>query len=924
MTLAVTVGLVLAAAPGLLRLELATDGRELLPNGDPEVRYDRTLCTELGLRDPVAVVLWASHPEGIFEPRALEALRDLTDRLATLEGIGRHRVTSLATEPGTRTFPGTLRHRVLLDPLPRTPDDVARLREDLQRLPIYDGALVSRNGRGAAVIVELPVEADRRRLVAAIRERVTAPAFAGYTVDVVGAPVAEALLGDHLLADLGVPPQWLASGAAPRETSGLPVPLLPAALGLMTCVFLGAFRRPVAALLPLGEVAVCLILVFGLMGWVGVPIYLTTAILPVVLTAVGTADEIHVFRRLRETAQQPSAASWREVVAATMEDMAGPVTLTSVTTAIAFLSFALSPIGPMRVFGLAAAGGVLVCLSFTLTVLPALLVWLPPSSLLPLSARVARAPSKPVGRIRQPWHMLAHLVLRRPRTVLGGAAGALVLFAAFGLPGVRVEDSWTGGFAPHSPMAGAIARFEEGFLGSHLLRVVVEGARGETTGEVPGAAVGAHHLTLPRSTWPGSPDLLGGAALRVWGPHGRAWSTWIDSAQLRRDRLWLELPPRGGSLRHALRPEPADAVRFEIVSEPFRRPQPVATVAALEDFLSRQPGVGGVRGPAAYLRTAHDLATGEGLWLPDRPDLLRNAWQNVAALRGEARLRETVDPEGWDRALVTVFQRDSSYRASGRLLDALADWVAQHLAPRGLTVRTAGDVAVSRALIGAVVQTQLRSLALSLAGIALLVALLGGSWRWGIGALMPPALAIAVAFSALGTFGFPLGVATSMFAAIVLGVGVDGAVHLLTRLRRARAAGRGVGESLEEALGGVGPAIALDAAAVGGGFGFLMLSQVPANAHLGALLALAMASCLVANLLLLPALWSLRRAGRRAHEPPPDPGLRGLLYLTGRAGALPLQAKGELEGDCDLRTRSARRPGSAGDPPDRSGRCRRS
>jgi predicted RND superfamily exporter protein len=848
-TLAVAAAVVLAAAGGLTRLELATDGRELLPRGDPAVRYDQALRRSLGLRDTVAVVVWSPRPEGIFEPRALAAVTELSERLAALDGVGRAHVTSLATEPGTRTVPGTLHPRPLLDPLPRTPREIDRLRQDLRRIPIYDGVLVSHDGHGAAVLVELPPAADRRRTVAEIRRRAAAAVAPPLTVDVVGAPVAEALLGDHLLADLGVPRRWLIAGAAP---SGRP-PLVPAALVFMSAVFFAAFRRPLAVLLPLLEVAVCLAVVFGVLGWAGIPLYLTTAILPVVLTAVGTADEIHVFRRLREIAAERPGQPWRQTVEETLEDMAGPVILTSVTTATAFLSFALSPIGPVRVFGLAAAAGVGVCLLFTLTVLPALLLLLPAPLLLPRT--------HPRGGSARGFEALARLAREHPLAAPAGFAAGLSVLALLGLPRLEVQDSWAAGFAADSPMARAITRFEEGFLGSHQLRLVIRGPRAAARGEAAAEAVGQHELTLPRAAWPADLDLLEQAALRVAGSSGREWRTWIVSAEPAGGRLRLHLALQGGSLRVALRPRPGERVRWEILSEPFRRPGPVAALAALEDFLARRPGVGGVLGPAAYLRTAHDLATGAGRHLPDRSDRLRAAWQNYAVLRGPARLEETVDPERWDRAVITVFQRHSSYRTSGRLFDDLGRWEARRLTPLGLTAETAGDVTVSRALIGAVVRTQLVSLALSLAGIGLVVTLLGGSWRWGAAALLPPALAVTAAFSALGAAGLPLGVATSMFAGIVLGVGVDGAVHLLTRLSRGRAAGLGHRRALAEALAGTGPPIALDALAVGGGFGLLSLSTVPANAHLGALLALAVATCLAANLLLLPALWVLGQRG---------------------------------------------------------------
>jgi predicted RND superfamily exporter protein len=98
-----------------------------------------------------------------------------------------------------------------------------------------------------------------------------------------------------------------------------------------------------------------------------VPVYLTVAILPVILVAVGVADELHVFTCFLRRRHAAGAAPQDAVVRATMDEMAAPVVTTSLTTAVGFLSFVLSPIGPVRVFGLFMAVGVLFCMLWSLT-----------------------------------------------------------------------------------------------------------------------------------------------------------------------------------------------------------------------------------------------------------------------------------------------------------------------------------------------------------------------------------------------------------------------------------------------------------------------------------------------------------------------------------------------------------------------------
>jgi predicted RND superfamily exporter protein len=112
--------------------------------------------------------------------------------------------------------------------------------------------------------------------------------------------------------------------------------LVPVAVLVMMLVFLVSFRNLLATLLPLPEVAATLLFVFGLMGWLGVSIYLTIAL-------------------LRE---QPGV-NHVELVKQTAEEMVAPVASTTLTTAIGFMSFAFSPLGPVPAFGIFTAVGVL-------------------------------------------------------------------------------------------------------------------------------------------------------------------------------------------------------------------------------------------------------------------------------------------------------------------------------------------------------------------------------------------------------------------------------------------------------------------------------------------------------------------------------------------------------------------------------------
>jgi uncharacterized protein len=106
---------------------------------------------------------------------------------------------------------------------------------------------------------------------------------------VVGVPAAEALLGEHILADLAL--------------------LVPLALGVIAAILWAACGRLWAVLLGLAKVGAAQVFTLGLMGWCGGAVYLTTAIIPVLLTTIGLADEIHLLWHYgHRPADEPSFA----------------------------------------------------------------------------------------------------------------------------------------------------------------------------------------------------------------------------------------------------------------------------------------------------------------------------------------------------------------------------------------------------------------------------------------------------------------------------------------------------------------------------------------------------------------------------------------------------------------------------------------
>jgi len=768
LTLALLAGVTLAAAPGLAWLEVRTDGRALVPANDPAVRLDASVRQHFGVRDPLVVLIETSHPRGVWNPATMRHLKRLSDALAAVEGIGPEHVVSLATERRDSVYPGTLEFRRFLDPLPDTPALMSLLEQDVAAAGIMTGTLVAADGRGVSILVGVPAldvgapgaprqapAVDRAAIyqrVRAVAERLPVP---GDRVLVAGAPAAESLLGRYVLADLRL--------------------LVPLAMAVITLVFWRACRRAWGTAAALVKIAVTLIWTFGLMGWLGFPVYLTTAVLPVILVSICLADEIHIFMQYQRFLGEPGGGGEPPAaVRAAMRLLALPIILACLATAIGFLSFLASPQPAVRAFGIFAGLGTTFELLWSLTAIPATLTLLGPERMrrprpfAPAGAGLFRRLAAPLLRYR-----LATL------TVLALATAVLGL----GARRLYVQDSWEDGFAAGSPFRLATAEVNRELLGTHVLL-----------------------------------------------------------ARLRFDPPAAAIPDAG--FRRG----------------PLLDPAAIRAIGAFEDFARARPEVGGVLGPYGQLSATYFLwmARREGTRaIPDEPRRIGQLLDVLELARGRQQRREIVDDD-LRQALVSIFLKQANYRDTARLMRALRGYERRELVPHGTALDFAGDVAVSQAMIPAIVYTQVASTSLALLGSCVLLCLLFRSVRLGLLALLPSSLAVLWVLGAMGWWDIPLGVATSMFCAITLGVGEDYAIHFLYRVRRAREEGRP--DAVAHAFELAGPGIVSDTLTIALGFSVLIASRVPANARLGMVMAVALLGCCTLTLVGLGAALSARES----------------------------------------------------------------
>ena len=174
--------------------------------------------------------------------------------------------------------------------------------------------------------------------------------------------------------------------------------------------------------------------------------------------------------------------------------------------------------------------------------------------------------------------------------------------------------------------------------------------------------------------------------------------------------------------------------------------------------------------------------------------------------------------------------------------------------PESWQVQLTGAVALQHDWVRDVQATQLRSFPIAFALVFVLVSVFLRSWKLGLAAMVPTLLPVVVVLGTMGWVGMSLDVARAMIAAVVIGIGVDDAVHVLRQYQLRREAGQNSHEAMRGALQHSGRAVVITSFALSLGFLTLMMSAWQTVASFGFFVALSILGALAATLFVLPAL----------------------------------------------------------------------
>ncbi len=403
-TLLVAVGL----AYPIQFMEQETDFREFMADDDPVIVLMDEAEARYGRSWGIMVMLF--NEGGIFNETSLGKIERMTDAIEAIPGV-----KSVSTPLNSQTIVGTetsisVRRAAPGGAAPASAEDMEIFRSRLLGDENLVGGVVSENGQAALINIELEVGADEYAITPEIAATVDAHRGDGDTLYIYGDAYFDTVMAEEMSSDIAL--------------------LFPLAILVMIVLLFASFVTVRGILLPIAIVLLSVIVAMGAMVLLGFPMTTMSFIAPVLLLAIGIADAIHVLNRYNE--EIAKGIEKRPAILNTMQEMKGPVVMTSLTTAAGFLSLLSAFLVPQRHFGIVTAIGVLAAMFFSLVLIPAVFSLLKKPRIRDLSKGL-----RPLTRVLLGFE---RAIVGHRRVVLVGALAVLILMAA-GIPRLRVETS---------------------------------------------------------------------------------------------------------------------------------------------------------------------------------------------------------------------------------------------------------------------------------------------------------------------------------------------------------------------------------------------------------------------------------------------------------------------------------------------------
>ena len=469
--------------------------------------------------------------------------------------------------------------------------------------------------------------------------------------------------------------------------------------------------------------------------------------MPIILLTIANSDGVHVitkfFRELRYLGEVDLA------IESAMRSLLFPISLTSITTIVAFLTMITAPLEPLIGYGLCMVVGILWAWLLSSFMLPAIIVLL-------RWDQNSEAICQP-GYLEKFLNNIAVVVFKYPKQVF--SIGTLtILLGAFGLSKIDVDVNVSSFFEKGTEIRKSMDFMDSDMSGTMDLRILVDGD--------------------------------------------------------------------------------------------IRDPSILNQMDSLQNFINQAENVNVTYSIVDVLKQIHRVFMDDDEdyeKIPDQSQKVNNLLTMYTMSGGSDELSKLAD-NSYRSALITSLSSTMSTNEVFSYVKSITAYINNHFSEK-TKVKVTGMIVIIRDMVDMVIRSSLLSIITSMILVGVITSLFYCRIIWGLLAVLPLFAAIILNFGLMGYFGVKLNHVTAILSAIIIGVGVDFAIHFISRFQKISFTSDKV-QTGEDIIKDVGYPIILDAGS-NMAFGALLFSSFIPVQHVGGLMVFSMLSTSLGTLILL-------------------------------------------------------------------------
>ena len=822
------------------RIRIDTDPENMLAAEEHARVFHNESKKAFGLHDMIVVgVVNDSHPDGVFNPDSLERVYTLNEEVKSIEGVIPRDVLGPATMDNIeQAGPGAIRFEWLMGEPPQTEEASIAIRDAALRLPMVKGTVVSEDGKSVALYVPIEEKDQSHRIAGEIQEIIDG--FSGNDrFYITGLPVAEDTFGVEMFKQMAI--------SAPL-----------AAVVIMVLMWL-FFRSFTLILSPMIVAMATVIMTMGALIGAGFTVHIMSSMIPIFLMPIAVVDSVHILSEFVD--RYPKSGDRRATIREVVGHLFSPMLYTSLTSAVGFLSLTLTPIPPVRVFGVFVALGIGLAFILTILVIPAYVVRLPEKRLAVLLSTKNYAEDG--GWLGRALKNVGALSLRFAKPLLVIAV-ALVAISGYGISQIHINDNPVRWFKPSHRIRIADRVLNHELAGTYPAYLVFKQDRDHVPAVLAAgdeALSRARASEVARAQWQ---DLK-----REVLERGESDAGSVDALIEGTEDLLFDASEQDNDTWQTVLTALEEA---QTTSKTFQAPEQLAYLEGVQSAAESSGLVGKTSSLADVVKTVYrELRSGEeeDYRIPETAQGVAQTLLQYQSSHRPHDLWHLVTPD-YRESTVWFQLRSGDNEDMAAVQEEVAAYLRANPPPEGLRAEWAGLTPLNVVWQEKMVRGMLRSLLGAFAIVFLMMTFLFRSPLYGVLSMIPLTMTIVLTYGLIGLVGKDYDMPVAVLSSLTLGLSVDFAIHFLERSRVIQAETGNWTETLVLMFEEPGRAIMRNAIVIAIGFLPLLAAPLVPYNTVGFLMAAIMAVSSIVTVVLLPAIMiHLRKwlAAKKEQEP---------------------------------------------------------